>query len=192
MRIFHEDSIWVLTDVVSDNNSSSTVNENDSRARAIGYAIFGQDSVMRVNTSECNVALNIVRYVVLLNTSSGILCEKDALFEVFVYFIEENQRTGFLCDFDPCLPVEPDDIILKHLCPIVLSFDQNTVGLVANDWYIFLYFSLAVETLVCATNDAIVFLVFDFVQINNWEGTVYLNSVKVLWDVVPADIWFWG
>ena len=184
----HEgNAVEVVGDVVPADIGTG-FDQDDARPWTVSDAVLDDQSVMRVDSTQGDVAVDVVRDDILLDDGVGVLDDQDALAMVLVDFVLEDEWEGFLGDFDSRFLVEPDEVVLHHFGLVVLALDQDAVLPVARDADVLLDGRLAQHLLVSFADYPVLLLPVDLVQVDRRERTVDLDAGSIVTDVVPTDL----
>jgi hypothetical protein len=114
LRIHHQNALRVEAYVISSDLAPSGMNQDDSGSRTVTDNILDDGRVMRVLAAQRNVTLSIVGDLVALDDCIGPFYNQDALFVVFVDFVQHYQREGLFAHLDACFPIKCDQVILTY------------------------------------------------------------------------------
>jgi hypothetical protein len=78
---------------------------------------------MRVSSSDCNIAFDIMTYIILLYSSITVLLNQYPFPKIFVYLVANYCRKRFFCHFYAWLLVKTNHMVIKNLCFVVLTLD---------------------------------------------------------------------
>ncbi len=111
-RINHEYSTLIFVNIVSHYLQVTRMNNIYPHSWALIYGILNDKRMMRINTSYCNITLNVVTNIILFNHSITILNNKDSFFDIFVYLIPVYSWERFFLYFYSWLFIESNYMVI--------------------------------------------------------------------------------
>ena len=111
-RINHDYSTLIFVNIVSHYLQIARMNNIYTHSWALVYRILNDERMMRIETSYCNIALNIVTNIILFNHSITILNDKNSFFKIFINFVSINSWECLFFYFNSWLFIESNDMIV--------------------------------------------------------------------------------
>lgn len=185
----HQDNcILVAREIISEYSQLARPDQIQSSPGAVSDEVIDNGRVVTVFPAHGNVCLDVVANLILFNNAVAALHDQYAFLLIFIDFVPDHVRKRLLFDLHPGFSVEADQVVVGDLAAVVVALDQNAVQPVANDGHVLGNRGLAEETFVGFAENAVVFVLLDFVQDNRRESAVDFDALRVLDYDVATDV----
>ena len=180
------DAILVVENIISDNFQPTRFDNVNPYPGAIRYDIVDDCRMVRVLSSYSYITLNVMGNFILLNHSAAALHNQNPFLVIFIDLVVTDHRKSLLLNFDPCLPVIANHMVVADHRSIVLALDKHPIHLIPHNAYIFLHLGLANKFFVGSANYSIFLAFLYLVECYRWKSTVNLYPFTVLTDYVSG------
>jgi len=141
--------------------------------------------MMRIDSSNRHITLDIVRNFVPLDDSIAILNDQHPFSVVLINLVMADRGVGHSLNSDPCLVVETDHMVVYYCAVVVFTLDQDPIHPVSSNTHILANYGSAEILLVRTASNPITFAFLNLIQRNVWKGAVDLNPFVILHNDVP-------